>query len=672
MEDMSAIPAAQDRSGQQIAEILARKAVSRISPALRDQLYQHYVDGVSWAAIADRYKTTADNVKKGASRALKKAAEAIVAGEPGAAGGAVERWSNGCTICSATCGGEDYSVPDITADDRTVLSGYLLGRLDETEADRVEDRFAGDDVYFNLYLEVERLLVRDYATGTMEPADAALFERNYLVTRERRQQVTIVRALLAVQAERQPAQAARFSPVRKLALAFALAVVAVAAGVYWNQRRPGGSTQIAVLRQVPPGAGKTPLGDRGPDSVQPVAPPRSGGGEASFRAGGQARTGKEFTPDAATETRNNTLSQPAPESPPAQVQIAASPQALPASSSVATPPLGDQGPDPVPPLASPKSGSREASTRAVGQARTGKESTPDGPSETRNNTLSQPAPESSPAQVQIEASSRMLPAPSIGATLEQQLDSQYALTTPTADNTDIVTMGSVLILQKKGLSAGAVANKVPTQNTYKDGQIKSATAAVRKGLGGFSSLSAVPGLGGLAAASGVAGSAAGTAGPARDFVNGEKLYVTKITVDRSKNNGIVFDLISDAYGDAGRYKATLRIELPKGALASGDLAQIQPILAQVFKVAPAEDQSTAAQGKRQPAGAAPAAAIAPRPLPPPDPVVETKSIEVGQTKDQVVATLGQPDKIVKAGSKEIYQYKDLKVTFVNGKMTDVQ
>jgi len=91
MEDMSTLPAVQDRSGQEIAEILARKAVSRISPSLRDQLYQHYVDGVSWAAIADRHKTTADNVKKGASRALKKAAEAIVAGEPGAAGGAVER-----------------------------------------------------------------------------------------------------------------------------------------------------------------------------------------------------------------------------------------------------------------------------------------------------------------------------------------------------------------------------------------------------------------------------------------------------------------------------------------------------------------------------------------------------------------------------------------------------
>ena len=58
-----------------------------------------------------------------------------------------------------------------------------------------------------------------------------------------------------------------------------------------------------------------------------------------------------------------------------------------------------------------------------------------------------------------------------GTTLEQQLEAQYTITTPTADNTDLVTTGAVLILQKKGLSAGAVSSKVSTQNTYKDGQI---------------------------------------------------------------------------------------------------------------------------------------------------------------------------------------------------------
>ena len=51
-----------------------------------------------------------------------------------------------------------------------------------------------------------------------------------------------------------------------------------------------------------------------------------------------------------------------------------------------------------------------------------------------------------------------------------------------------------------------------------------------------------------------------------------------------------------------------------------------------------------------------------------------KKLDAGsfQLKDQVVAIMGKPDKIIKAGTKEIYQYKDIKVTFVNGKMTDAQ
>lgn len=45
---------------------------------------------------------------------------------------------------------------------------------------------------------------------------------------------------------------------------------------------------------------------------------------------------------------------------------------------------------------------------------------------------------------------------------------------------------------------------------------------------------------------------------------------------------------------------------------------------------------------------------------------------LGQTAEQIVARLGQPKKIVNLGTKEIYYYPDMKVTFMNGKITDVQ
>jgi hypothetical protein len=70
-----------------------------------------------------------------------------------------------------------------------------------------------------------------------------------------------------------------------------------------------------------------------------------------------------------------------------------------------------------------------------------------------------------------------------------------------------------------------------------------------------------------------------------------------------------------------------------------------------------QDQQAADQGQQQQ---------------PPQQQAEPQTIEKGQTPDQVEAALGKPDKIVNLGAKQLYIYKDLKVTFVNGKVSDVQ
>ena len=58
--------------------------------------------------------------------------------------------------------------------------------------------------------------------------------------------------------------------------------------------------------------------------------------------------------------------------------------------------------------------------------------------------------------------------------------------------------------------------------------------------------------------------------------------------------------------------------------------------------------------------------------PAPAPAAEPASIDKGMTTDQVQASLGKPDKIVNLGTKQIWVYKDLKVTFLSGKVSDVQ
>jgi len=73
----------------------------------------------------------------------------------------------------------------------------------------------------------------------------------------------------------------------------------------------------------------------------------------------------------------------------------------------------------------------------------------------------------------------------------------------------------------------------------------------------------------------------------------------------------------------------------------------------------------------------PASASAPAPLqaiPPPPPPADAPppTIAVGQTKEQVTAAFGQPMRLAKIGTKEIYYYKDMKVTFLNGKVSNVE
>ncbi len=50
----------------------------------------------------------------------------------------------------------------------------------------------------------------------------------------------------------------------------------------------------------------------------------------------------------------------------------------------------------------------------------------------------------------------------------------------------------------------------------------------------------------------------------------------------------------------------------------------------------------------------------------------TVSIKMGESTEKIVAELGQPAKTVKLGAKEIYYYKDMKVTFMNGKVSNIE
>jgi hypothetical protein len=260
--------------------------------------------------------------------------------------------------------------------------------------------------------------------------------------------------------------------------------------------------------------------------------------------------------------------------------------------------------------------------------------------------------------------------------IRKKLESEYQLTKTTDDKSDIVTAGSVLLLHKdKVLMVAATSSANPCTNTYRDGRISPTKAC---GVG--EKIRRLPGFGHVPGG--------GSAPATRNFVSGEKFWVTKIDVhDSGKEPGVILDFFTDATpsGDQGiRYKGVLLI--PFGAMTPTPEEALK-VVAEVITVVPPDDakkddKAQSAQGGQpgaappQPATPPPAAApaeVAPEPIaPPPPPPADPVSVEVGQTIDQVVAALGQPQRKAKVGTKDIYFYKDLKVTFVNGKVKDVE
>jgi hypothetical protein len=77
----------------------------------------------------------------------------------------------------------------------------------------------------------------------------------------------------------------------------------------------------------------------------------------------------------------------------------------------------------------------------------------------------------------------------------------------------------------------------------------------------------------------------------------------------------------------------------------------------------AKEADAAEQDVAQEVAAAPAAAPA---------AGGQVNISIGQSLDSVTAALGSPVRIIDLGAKKIYTYKDMKVIFMNGKVSDVQ
>src|SRR5262249_40304141 len=243
------------------------------------------------------------------------------------------------------------------------------------------------------------------------------------------------------------------------------------------------------------------------------------------------------------------------------------------------------------------------------------------------------------------------------ATLQDDLLKMFKLATTDTDSSGLTVTnpGTVLVVKKGGIRAYPPTDKVLIPNTYKDGAVHAPSSMIKK-VWNFKDR----GQG---------------ADNSRLLPIETKVYMIKMAVD-AKNDKITVNLIEcDACNNVQQpssYLAQVAFQFAKGYLQSAApdqvADQINALLANdnsgdAQNQGGGQDQG-GAQGGGQGGGQQQQAA----PDPPKDPV----SIDKGQNEDQVVAALGKPDKVVNLGAKKLYIYKDMKITFIAGKVVDVQ
>jgi hypothetical protein len=235
--------------------------------------------------------------------------------------------------------------------------------------------------------------------------------------------------------------------------------------------------------------------------------------------------------------------------------------------------------------------------------------------------------------------------------IEQQLTARYRLTTVNRGG-EVVAAGSVLVLEKQGLLVYSISNPMAPQSTYKNGKI------TRNPLGGKAfgrdllNVMKIPG---------------GSVDiDQRTLVAGARLWVTKMDVQK---DGVVVRLYTDPEG-GGLYYGELKVPFAKNSIPPADALLL--MIAEVLAVQPdGVVPPTPATPSDTPLTAAETPVTTPA-QPPDQPPAQPPTVSLGLTIDQVVVMLGQPDRLANLGSKKIYSYKDMKITFVDGRVSDIQ
>ena len=260
------------------------------------------------------------------------------------------------------------------------------------------------------------------------------------------------------------------------------------------------------------------------------------------------------------------------------------------------------------------------------------------------------------------------PANAQAPTLQEQLAAQYKVVKMGSDTSgpSVVEAGTILAIQKGGILGVPYSDQSVLTTKYQEGTVHSPNALLSKGIGfGMKKF--------------------GKEQTTHLFPVGNKVYPSKIDVNVSKDTvalGIVACDSCNKTDPPTYFKATVVFQFAKGSLATASAGTVEDTIGQLLAISTDDtqqgqgdqqgqggqqggDQGGQQQGGQQQGGQDQGQQAQPE-------QAEPQTIQMGMTTDQVQAALGKPDKIVNLGAKQIYVYKDLKVTFKDGKVSDVQ
>jgi hypothetical protein len=236
------------------------------------------------------------------------------------------------------------------------------------------------------------------------------------------------------------------------------------------------------------------------------------------------------------------------------------------------------------------------------------------------------------------------------------IEKKYVVTEVSADHTQVTKDGTTMGLKCAGVYSLPIGQMLTTpDNAVADGKIKPPNMMAKYTLEKLG---------------------------AHVLQTGEKVYITKIE-DKTDSKGDVlkFSILTadslDVPGQSAqkKFSTSVSFHFKKGYLDETPPEDLEQAIEAVMAPDSGNDQA-------QSAGAAPAQPQRPSPppqavTPPPPPAPAAPAgppptITIGESSTQVLQAMGMPQQMIDLGKKKTYIYKNMKVIFIDDKVSDVQ